>query len=68
MWSPDGRKIYFDQGGRMYRLDLTINAESIQPGAPVALPITGFQQGDLRRQFDLMPDGKAFLMLFPAQN
>jgi Tol biopolymer transport system component len=66
MWSPDGRKIYFDQDGRMYRLELTINPESIQPTAPAALPITGFLQGDLRRQFDLMPDGKAFLMLFPV--
>ena len=67
MWSPDGTKIYFDQGGRMYRLDLTATADSVQAGAPSPLPITGFQQGDLRRQFDLMPDGKAFLMLFPVQ-
>jgi len=67
MWSPDGRKIYFDQDGRMYRLDLTVGADSLQASAPTGLPITGFQQGDLRRQFDLMPDGKAFLMLFPQQ-
>lgn len=66
VWSPDGRKVYFDQGGRMYRLDLTFTADALQASAPVALPITGFQQGDLRRQFDLMPDGKAFLMLFPV--
>jgi Tol biopolymer transport system component len=67
MWSPDGRKIYFDQDGRMYRLELTIGADSLQASAPTGLPITGFLQGDLRRQFDLMPDGKAFLMLFPQQ-
>jgi serine/threonine-protein kinase len=67
MWSADGRRIYFDQDGRMYRLELTINGESVQAGAPEGLPITGFQQGDLRRQFDLMPDGRTFLMLFPVQ-
>jgi serine/threonine-protein kinase len=66
LWSPDGRKIYFDQDDRMYRFDLTSSADSLQASAPTGLPITGFQQGDLRRQFDLMPDGKAFLMLFPT--
>jgi eukaryotic-like serine/threonine-protein kinase len=66
IWSPDGRKIYFDQGGRMYRLDLTLAPDSLQANPPTSLPITGFEQGDLRRQFDLMPDGKAFLMLFPV--
>jgi Tol biopolymer transport system component len=67
MWSADGRRIYFDQEDRMYRLELAISAESVQAGAPEGLPITGFQQGDLRRQFDLMPDGRTFLMLFPVQ-
>ncbi len=66
LWSPDGRHLYFDQGGRLYRLDLTAGADGLAAGAPIPLPITGFQQGELRRQFDLMPDGKAFLMLFPV--
>jgi serine/threonine-protein kinase len=67
VWSPDGTRIYFDQDGRMFRLDLTLTAA---PGAaaPVPLPISGFQQGDLRRQFDLMPDGMAFLMLYPVSS
>jgi eukaryotic-like serine/threonine-protein kinase len=67
LWSPDGKKIYFDQADRLYRLDLTISADSLQASAPAPLPITGFQQGELRRQFDLMPDGRSFLMLFPLQ-
>jgi Tol biopolymer transport system component len=64
-WSPDGTQIYFDQGGQVYRMSITTGAE---PGAgePVALPVKGFQQGDLRRQYDLMPDGKGFIMLFPS--
>lgn len=63
MWSADGRELFFDDGMRIY-------AATVQPtpafviGAPVALPITGFIQGDARRQYDLMPDGR-FLMMFP---
>lgn len=64
-WSPDGKALYFDQGGQMYRLDLAPGAEAPRAGEPVSLPIRGFQQGDLRRQYDLMPDGKGFVMLFP---
>lgn len=64
-WSPDGKSIYFDQGGQVYRMDLTTGGEP-KAGNPVGLPIRGFQQGDLRRQYDLMPDGKGFVMLFPV--
>lgn len=64
-WSPDGKQIYFDQGGQLYRMSITTGAEP-RAGDPAALPIKGFQQGDLRRQYDLMPDGKGFIMLFPA--
>lgn len=68
LWSPDGRTLYFDQGGRMYSMAVTLEAGAASAAAPVALPITGFQQGDLRRQFDLTPDGQAFLMLFPLRS
>lgn len=64
-WSPDGTQIYYDQGGQVFRLPVTTGATP-QAGNPVALPISGFQQGDLRRQYDLLPDGKGFVMLFPA--
>ena len=64
-WSPDGKEIYFDAGGQVHRISIATGAEP-KAGDPVALPIKGFQQGDLRRQYDLMPDGKGFIMLFPA--
>jgi eukaryotic-like serine/threonine-protein kinase len=67
-WSPDGSRLYFDQGGQMYRVDIFTGAEVPKTSAPVALPIRGFQQGDLRRQYDLLPDGSGFVMLFrPAR-
>lgn len=66
-WSPEGTRIYFDdQDNRLYRMDVTLGAEA-RAGEPVALPITGFQQGPLRRQYDLTPDGKGFVMLFPLR-
>jgi Tol biopolymer transport system component len=64
-WSPDGSKIYFDQGGQMFQMDIGTSGDPA--GEPAALPIKDFQQGELRRQYDLTPDGKGFVMLFPAQ-
>jgi hypothetical protein len=46
-------------------MGITAGAEP-KAADPVALPIKGFQQSELRRQYDLMPDGKGFVMLFPA--
>jgi eukaryotic-like serine/threonine-protein kinase len=66
LWSPDGTSLYYDQGDKLFRLDMTLG-ETPVASAPVRLPISGFQQGDLRRQYDLMPDGKAFVMLYPAR-
>ena len=65
IWSPDDATLYLDQGGQMFRVELTLNASPPGFSKPTALPISGFQQGDLRRQFDLTPDGKQFLLLFP---
>jgi len=63
LWSPDQKELYFDNGGQMYAIAITTEP-SFKAEAPVALPITGFIQGPLRRQYDLMPDGKHFLMMF----
>jgi len=65
LWAPDGRSLYFDRDRQMFQLAVNVNDQS--PGAePRALPITGFAQGEYRRQFDLMPNGRQFLVLIPA--
>ncbi|MBN1239858.1 MAG: PD40 domain-containing protein [Gammaproteobacteria bacterium] len=66
LWSPDGETLYFDRENRMYRVDVRIDHE-VSIGEPLELPIAGFQQGEYRRQFDLMPDGSAFLLIYPLQ-
>jgi Tol biopolymer transport system component len=67
LWSPDGKAIFFDQDGQMFRMEINLAANPPKAGEPKGLPIKGFQQGDLRRQFDLMPDGKRFVMMFPVK-
>lgn len=73
VWARDGRSLFFDRGGTLFRVpfDVVVKAvgegepnREVKVGEPRALPISGFQQGYRRRQFDLMPDGAHFLMLF----
>jgi Tol biopolymer transport system component len=64
MWMPDGQALYFDRDHQLFRLgvntkDMTSTIE------PTPLPIKGFAQAEYRRQFDLMPDGRQFLVLVP---
>ena len=65
LWAPDGQSLYFDRGQQMFRL--AVNAREMSAAnEPFPLPIRGFQQAEYRRQFDLMPNGRQFLMLFPV--
>jgi len=66
MWAPDGQSLYFDRARQMFRLGVNTKdpTASVQP---TPLPINGFVQAEYRRQFDLMPSGRQFLVLIPAQ-
>ena len=65
MWAPDGRSLYFDRDHQMFQL--AVNTQDVTSiGEPVALPIKGFAQAEYRRQFDLMPDGRQFVVLVPS--
>ena len=64
LWLPDGQSLYFDRDHQMFQL--AVNTEDLSSSIePVPLPIMGFAQAEYRRQFDLMPDGRQFLVLFP---
>jgi Tol biopolymer transport system component len=65
LWATDGRALYFDRDHQMFRLDVNTKDPSSK-AEPVPLPIKGFAQAEYRRQFDLMPNGRQFLMLFPV--
>jgi Tol biopolymer transport system component len=64
LWLPDGRALYFDRDHQMFRLAVNLTDPS-SVAEPVALPIKGFAQAEYRRQFDLLANGRQFLMLFP---
>lgn len=75
VWSTDGAFLYYDRGGSLLRVSFAVEAPAHEEhgeqsgtpvfGEPELLPVSGFQQGYRRRQFDVMPDGSGFLMLYP---
>ena len=64
LWSPDGKELFFDNNQQLFTVSVQTKP-TFSTGAPAPLPIRGFIQGNARRQYDLMPDGKQFLMMFP---
>lgn len=64
LWAPDGRSIYFDRDHQMFQL--AVNTQDVTSiGEPAPLSIKGFAQAEYRRQFDLMPNGRQFVVLVP---
>lgn len=63
LWSPDQKELYFDNNDIMYAVAIHTD-KAFTADTPQELPIQGFVQGPLRREYDLMPDGKHFLMMF----
>ena len=64
LWSADGKSLYFDRTRQLFQLAVN-TAQPSSSAEPVALPIKGFVQAEYRRQFDLMPNGRQFLVLIP---
>ena len=65
LWLPDGRSLYFDRDRQLFLVRLNLDGPA-PIGEPTALPIKGFAQAEYRRQFDLMPNGRQFLVLMPV--
>jgi Tol biopolymer transport system component len=63
VWSPDGRELFVERDGQLLALPVR-GGSRIAFGDPVPLPITGFVEEDGDRPYDMMPDGKSFLMSF----
>ncbi len=71
LWAPDMSKIYFDNnaGAAVRMLSVTVKTQpAFSSGDPVTMPMKDFIQpsGTIRRQFDITPDGKQFLMMFQS--
>jgi Tol biopolymer transport system component len=72
-WSPDGRELFFDDGGRLFVVAVRNSGGVVTFGDARPVPVDGFLQrgGDVgydarKRGYDVMPDGKSLLMIFPA--
>jgi Tol biopolymer transport system component len=69
MWSVDDRELFYTNDNRLYSVAIQSQPTrgTVTAGTPVALPIADFITiGSLytRRQYDITPDGKQFLMMF----
>jgi WD40-like Beta Propeller Repeat len=65
VWSPDGREIIYDRDRALFSVSIQTTPK-IEVGKEIALPVKGFlQQLGRRRQWDMTPDGKQFLVVLP---
>lgn len=64
IWSLDGTELYYDANGTLNVLSVDGRGTVPVFGARRETPIAGFIPTGLRRTYDLMPDGKQFVMLF----
>jgi serine/threonine-protein kinase len=68
VWSPDGKDVFFVNAGVLYSVAIQTKP-SVTFANPVKLSVTGFVQDEAltgERNYDIMPDGKQFVMIFPA--
>jgi serine/threonine protein kinase len=71
VWSPDGKELFFMSNmtnGQLFAVGIRTQP-SFAFGNPVALPIQDFvQSGGSWRNYDIMPDGKQFILVLPSTN
>jgi Tol biopolymer transport system component len=68
VWSPDGKEVFFVNGGMLYSVAIQTKP-TVTFANPVKLAVAGFVQSEDvqgQRNYDIMPDGKQFIMILPA--
>jgi len=69
VWSSGGKELFslnVALGGRLTVRSISTSG-GLTFGSEQLLPVQGFLQFDSRRNYDILPDGKQFLMIFPAK-
>jgi Tol biopolymer transport system component len=68
LWSPDEKELYFDNANRLFKVAIQTTPK-FAVGETVETAIKGFTEGpgNNRRQYDITPDGKSFIMMFEKQ-
>jgi Tol biopolymer transport system component len=70
VWTPDNKEVIFVSGGMLYSLEIQTKP-ALTFTNPVKLAVSGFVQdetADAMRNYDIMPDGKQFVMILPTDN
>ena len=69
LWSPDSKRLFYISRGRAMSVAIETQPK-FRPGAPTLMfelpPIYSSDFARLRRQWDVAPDGKRFLILAPG--
>ena len=65
LWSADGKELFFDNGKQIFVAPVLRTQPVFETGDARPLPVSGFVQGPLRRQYDITADGKQFLVMLP---
>ncbi len=61
-WNPNGRELFYRNGGKMMAVDIVTTSPSFSVGTPKML----FEAQDLSN-WDISPDGQRFLMIMPVE-
>jgi serine/threonine-protein kinase len=64
LWSPNGKELYYVYNQQLFSVSLQTQS-GFAFSTPMALPVKGFIQPAGHRQFDITPDGKQFVVIFP---
>ena len=65
VWSRDSKRLFFAFSNRIYGVDIQ-TSPAFTVSQPIELDMPGIMaSGAAMRQFDLMPDGKRFLVVIP---
>jgi WD40 repeat protein len=68
VWSSGGKELFTTSQGRRLTVRSISTSGGLTFGSEQLLPVEGFLQfGNGYRDYDISPDGKQFLMIFPAK-
>jgi len=67
IWSPDGKRLYYVHNTDQLMAVDVIRGDTISFGPPIQLKVTVDQLLNQIRNYDVLPDGKRFVVSIPAQ-
>ena len=63
IWAPDGRTIYYLNGGKVMAVEMTTDTGTSAGPARVLVDDVDFYRHNVVQGYDLSPDGRTFVMI-----